>query len=296
MTESTTVAQLDVSTSADTVSKPTGADTPADALGENPSMSTSDGDSNQSGDNVCPECGREFKNQHGMRIHYSSQHDGSLYTTKECEWCGDEFRKRPGAKRVFCSYECRGERRSAEGLPARSRRTTLTCEGCGEEFDVPRSDAEAGKKYCSMECRDKDSKIQTRECEWCGGEYRGYERRRFCSQDCYGQWMANEMPIEQHARYKGEDKLTSPPDYGPGWDEEKREAVRERDGRRCVVCDMSESEHLEKCGRKLNVHHIIPARQSDDPEEHNALRNLISLCAGCHRKWEGIPLRPDVAD
>jgi len=296
MTETTTNGPLMYVTSADSV-KPTGAQTPADALG-NPSMSIHEHDGNQSDDNVCPECGREFKNQHGMRIHYSSQHDGSLHTTQKCEWCGKDFRKLPGNERTFCSQECRGKRRSAEGLPARSRQVTLVCKGCGEEFSVAQSDAEAGKKYCSNQCYYNDSDAEWLNCEWCGDEFRAHgkhvDNARFCSSECYGTWIKEEQPKEEHSRYNNGNGVSDRLDYGPGWNEQKRERVRERDGHACVVCGMSQSEHLEECGLKLNVHHIIPVRDSDNPEVHNDKANLITLCAACHQRWEGIPLRPEV--
>lgn len=82
--------------------------------------------------------------------------------------------------------------------------------------------------------------------------------------------------------------------YGEGWDEAKKEQVRERDGRQCVYCSRSEEVHIEKFGRKQAVHHISPADWVDDAEERNHPDNLITLCIdGCHQKWEGIPLRPD---
>jgi len=274
--------------------------TPADALGEPKRMNEYDSPTVQCNGSVCPECGKECKNQHGMRIHYAQSHDGNLYTTGECDWCGDEFRKDPGRDRVFCSYECRSKRRSEEGLPARERQVELVCEGCGERLSVPQSDAEGGKKYCSNECYYEDSNARWKNCEQCGDEYRAYgkaaEDRRFCSHDCYATWLAEEQPKEEHPRYKGDDRVSDAPSYGPGWNEEKRKAVRKRDDRACVVCGMAQSEHLERCGRKLNVHHIIPARESDSPEEHNEPTNLITLCAACHREWEGIPLRPMAVD
>lgn len=247
---------------------------------------------------TCPTCGRDgFDTVTAMRKHHAHAHGESLVETVTCKWCGEEIDGHPSG-RVFCSHACRAERRSAEGLPARSRQVTLTCEGCGEEFQTARSNAEAGKKYCSMECYHNDSAAKWLVCEWCGDKFRVtgeyVEKARFCSQDCYGQWISNEQPREERSRYKGDDRLTDPPDYGPGWNEEKREAVRERDGRECVDCDMPEAEHIEVCGRKLNVHHLVPARTSTNPAVHNAKRNLVTLCAGCHRKWEANPLRAEV--
>jgi transposase-like protein len=82
--------------------------------------------------------------------------------------------------------------------------------------------------------------------------------------------------------------------YGPGWTKKKRETVRKRDGFECQGCGMSNQECKEKFGMKLHVHHIIPAREFEDPERRNDIDNLVSLCQICHRKWEGIPLKPSL--
>jgi predicted HNH restriction endonuclease len=59
---------------------------------------------------------------------------------------------------------------------------------------------------------------------------------------------------------------------------------------------MAKADHLTEYGERLHVHHIIPARQFDDPEPRNAMGNLITLCREDHAKWEGVPLRPHRAD
>jgi len=60
---------------------------------------------------------------------------------------------------------------------------------------------------------------------------------------------------------------------------------------------MPQADHTDEFGEKLHVHHIIPARQIDDPEERNGMNNLICLCRRCHGVWEEIPgLRPDTRD
>ena len=87
--------------------------------------------------------------------------------------------------------------------------------------------------------------------------------------------------------------------YGPGWNEAKKEQVRERDDRTCQnpKCRRSEAEHIERFGRKHAVHHIQKARSFDDPEKRNHPDNLITLCISkeCHLKWEKMsPLRPIV--
>lgn len=81
------------------------------------------------------------------------------------------------------------------------------------------------------------------------------------------------------------------PYYGPGWPR-KRRAARDRDDYQCQSCGMPESEHVEVHGAQLSVHHIQPRRKFDDPSEANELANLVTLCMSCHKRWEGIPLRP----
>lgn len=48
---------------------------------------------------------------------------------------------------------------------------------------------------------------------------------------------------------------------------------------------------------KLDVHHIMKARDFDNDAERNAESNLVGLCRSCHSTWEKMsPLRPQVAD
>jgi hypothetical protein len=62
---------------------------------------------------------------------------------------------------------------------------------------------------------------------------------------------------------------------------ETRELVQARDGGRCVVCG---------CGGLLHPHHRRPvgAGGSRNPEVHAAV-NLVSVCAGCHRRIHARP-------
>jgi DNA-binding transcriptional ArsR family regulator len=74
--------------------------------------------------------------------------------------------------------------------------------------------------------------------------------------------------------------------YGEGWDETKREMVRERDGYECRACGLSNDKALLNYSAKLHVHHIIPAKIIFDPEVRNSTSNLISLCPACHVRTE----------
>jgi hypothetical protein len=58
--------------------------------------------------------------------------------------------------------------------------------------------------------------------------------------------------------------------YGVGFDEQKREQIRERDGRSCLMC------HEKENGKKLHVHHV------DYNKSNNDTTNLVSLCHHCH--------------
>ena len=62
--------------------------------------------------------------------------------------------------------------------------------------------------------------------------------------------------------------------YGLEFNHSLKEIIRDRDGRKCFICNKSESES----NRKLCVHHI------DYDKNNNCYDNLISLCLLCHIK------------
>lgn len=88
---------------------------------------------------------------------------------------------------------------------------------------------------------------------------------------------------DEHPRWSG-----GQTPYGAGWNESKRETVRERDDYTCQNprCSVTQSEHQDEHGEKLHVHHLRKARKIDDPEERNDPENLITLCRACHKRWE----------
>lgn len=75
--------------------------------------------------------------------------------------------------------------------------------------------------------------------------------------------------------------------YGPGWTKSKRESIRKREGFKCYSCSLIQEDHIEQWGSKLNVHHIVPAKEfpERDPRANNP-PNLIALCKDCHADWE----------
>lgn len=85
---------------------------------------------------------------------------------------------------------------------------------------------------------------------------------------------------EDHPKWDGGD-----PVYGEGWNENKKEKIRDRHNRRCADPDCRV--HEDELDEKLHVHHILPARLIDDDERRNDPDNLVALCSSCHLgKWE----------
>lgn len=68
--------------------------------------------------------------------------------------------------------------------------------------------------------------------------------------------------------------------YPDEFNEELKEEIRERDGRICQRCSLSEAENIRLYRHKLSVHH------KDHNKQNNKWDNLISLCAVCHGRVE----------
>lgn len=224
--------------------------------------------------------------------------------TKSCEICGDDMELAEyESSRRFCSKECHGKYRSekytGKAHPRYVERVEVECSYCGEYFKREEWLANRnGADLCSMDCRKAwRSEIfngsrhprwvdrVTVECDNCGSdierEKREVEQKDnfFCDKECLAEWLEKPDAVDRI-------------DYGPGWNEEKKETVREKYDRTCQACGDSEEKHLEMYGARLSVHHILPADWFDNPEKRNAVSNLVPLCCVCHKQWEGIPLKP----
>ena len=126
-------------------------------------------------------------------------------------------------------------------------------------------------------------------CDNCGGdfEYKQSDPNRFCSLECYHDYCVGE---NHHAWEGGEVS------YNGRWKQQRRKALK-RDQARCVLCRMTDAEHHDQYDRSIDVHHIRPYRQFDDPLRANELSNLLTVCRSCHRECERIaPLRPDTSN
>jgi 5-methylcytosine-specific restriction endonuclease McrA len=205
---------------------------------------------------------------HLQQIGINAQEVGMKRTrsriTVECAFCSEELERYPAhtgdTNRFFCEKNCEGqwlaENRSGEDHPDYNR-IEVECALCSTEFTV------------------QPHRTETTE-------------RVFCDLNCRGEWLSKNQVGDAHPNWQG-----GAFPYGKGWTEEKREVIRERDDRECQICGMTEPAHQAEFDRHLDVHHIKPAREFDDPVPRNAVENLITLCIHCHKKAEKTaPLLP----
>ena len=191
---------------------------------------------------------------------------------------------------------------------------TYECAYCGEQFKRYPSKVTTEEPCCSPSCATKlqveemniedhnfyDGGSVSVECENCGKQL---ERRPcklersekfFCGKECESEWKTGKRTGKDHPNWKGGVRIS----YGPNWHKQRNKRI-EMDGDMCVVCKRPNSVEKEKTGSSLTVHHIQPIRSymvdgEIDYERANRLDNLVTLCGACHRRWEGIPLRPEV--
>lgn len=167
------------------------------------------------------------------------------------------------------------------------RHVTVVCENCGDAFEKePHHVENSERHYCSKQCQSEylSQKVDV-ECLNCGDIFErspsGVRNRNFCSRSCTDDYLVG----EKHTNYKwGKDR-----EYGSNW-WQQRKLARQRDSYECQICGKGKGE----LDRLPDVHHIIPIRTFDDPNQGNKLDNLITLCRTHHRRWEGIPLRPEI--
>lgn len=211
-----------------------------------------------------------------------------------CEYCGIEFATRryklKAKQKHFCSRQCAnlGMKNSAE----------KTCKYCGRIFEVEQGRKEE-RQFCSLKCfrtfQRKENhpswkgKIKNY-CEICGREILVFPSRlkdgkgRFCSHKCQYLWQ-EQLIGEKSLRWMG--GISFEP-YCSKFNKKLKEAIRDKYGRRCFLCNKTEEENK----RKLCVHHV----DYDKDQGCNGKRwLLVPLCQSCSGKvnynrdyWESL--------
>lgn len=225
---------------------------------------------------TCKECGEDYQ-AHKCdedRSRFCSEDcrksgvgkENTRTVTLTCENCASKFSTKPHKKdQKYCSHKCYWQ--------DKGQQVTLACKSCGETYQRPPSKV-ADSRYCSDECRyDGHTKAVTLICKECGEEYtkrlHAADESNYCSRTCNHE--AQRVGFNPSYPYAGEN-----------WQRVRR-LVRDRDAYTCRRCGTPESD----LNTELHVHHIIPLREFDEPEEANTPTNLVSVCPSCHGKVEG---------
>lgn len=88
----------------------------------------------------------------------------------------------------------------------------------------------------------------------------------FCSRECYREYFHNYVEGEKNAHWKGGHSR-----YRADFERVKRKYFSKKQF--CALCGTT---------KRINIHHIIPYRLTQD----NSIDNLIPLCASHHKKVE----------
>lgn len=274
----------------------------------------------------CEICGKRFDTSHGASIHRANAHSDDEVRNvmiEALQIMAEEIGRTPYAQEMeedgpfsSNSYQNRfgSWNEAIEAADLERHRVwggqEVECLHCGETFRKQHSNAENhDQHFCDSSCMGNWQSERfsgdgnpryiglTTECDYCGKEFatnpRTLERteRQYCDQTCRSQWRSENRSGEDSPLWEG----TTINNYGADWKKQRSEA-RKRDDYRCQGCGLSEEKHWQRQKRDLHVHHVKPYREFADPADANKLENLVTLCSGCHPRWEGIPVAPRLLD
>jgi len=197
-----------------------------------------------------------------------------------CTYCQTPYEPplRVGRKgplfRFFCTPYCKERFYKAK--------VTFNCERCGKETtQLKKYYKRWDRHFCNKKCSDL-SRISPNlkpraevKCAQCGTVKMvkpsdlKVKKTFFCNQKCKSLWQIANIRNEANPNWKGGFSFEP---YPRGWKKALKERIRERDGRKCRLCLVSEAE----LGYKLHCHHI------DYDKKNLSDSNLISLCRKCH--------------
>ena len=167
----------------------------------------------------------------------------------------------------------------------------VNCTDCGAELRRPQSEVRRQETFfCNRKCQaswqsnnwsgddSPRSTLKEVKCAVCGDTLmlprwqRNQSDYFLCSEPC--------RSIKQYERlYEGYST-----DYGKEWYKARKE-TRERFSHKCIECgEVCEDRHHD-------VHHIVPVKEFDNPNEAHYESNLLLLCQSCHKHVESLSKR-----
>jgi hypothetical protein len=272
----------------------------------------------------CPTCSGKFDSELAVKVHHTKEHGESISEkSEECDFCGECFVKYESLqqhreeehKDELYICECGRGFKNKNGWKIHRNKIhsedvsgePCNCDICGDTFRIKQYRIDDyDRNVCSKDCYKKlvsnrfsgeksphwKGGFETFGCKRCGSEFQARPTReqRFCSNKCRAKWVGENQRGEDHPLWKGGKSEY----YGPNWQQQRRKAL-DRDNRTCQYC----AKPAEDMDRDPDVHHIKPLREFkkeyDKPkwyQKANQLDNLITACMDCHRRWEGIQLKP----
>lgn len=133
---------------------------------------------------------------------------------KICKNCNKEFGIRQGrinrGEGIFCSRECHFEWMRKNKIGKKPNKKHFVCAFCGKDFlSFPGSN----RKYCSMSCKYKDSRVVRKKiCEYCGNEFISKRPSssigKYCSHECH--MNAMRRTVLRNCKYCGKEFYVKP--------------------------------------------------------------------------------------
>jgi hypothetical protein len=197
-----------------------------------------------------------------------------------CSTCSKEFvAKRNKSSHVYCSRKC--------FLIRPKRWTERQCLTCSKIFRTsPNWIKRGGGKYCSWKCSGLGRRDRAeRNCQQCGAVFItrpfnvAYGRAKYCSTPCHTAAMTGKKrphcsgPLASN--WRGGIQFFP---YPSEFNDALKEKIRNRDGHVCLLCGMTDEEHILVYGYQLVIHH------SDYDKENCDESNLATTCIGCNSR------------
>lgn len=226
--------------------------------------------------------------------------------TRPCANCGKEITRSASTKRdgtasgvIYCNRSCYDMHRHK----IRHEVSSVPCANCGVNIPSSTSEIKKGRKYCSHECRVIHKKAKPKNCVNCNtlftpvklhkgmGRMISHNAGKTCSPQCHNLWIRNNeerkrkiskaFTGDKHPNWQGGVSRGYGSYRGENWRSQRAKA-KKRDGNKCIICGITNEDHLDTYGNGLHVNHIIPFHNFTDYKKANALSNLETLCVKHH--------------